>query len=143
MAVLGPFGENEIKTHIASLLETIKQSPINIWCFNGDMGAGKTTTISTLLNLAGVDDHVSSPTFSIVNEYLSPTLGDVYHFDFYRIEDEEEAIEIGTLEYFDSGNLCLIEWSSQIPGLLPEEIGIVTITVNENNQRILNITNHE
>ena len=143
MTQLGPYGEADIKKITTTLLDTLKDSSCNVWCFNGEMGAGKTTTIANLLHHAGVEDRVSSPTFSIVNEYFSPDMGTIYHFDFYRIEMEEEAIDIGTIEYFDSDNLCLLEWSSKIPNLLPDSYGIISITVHENNERTLTISKHE
>ncbi|TAH25569.1 MAG: tRNA (adenosine(37)-N6)-threonylcarbamoyltransferase complex ATPase subunit type 1 TsaE [Cytophagales bacterium] len=89
------------------------------WVFEGEMGAGKTTTIKEICKILKVIDHVSSPTYSIINEYLTRENKIIYHFDFYRIENEIEAIDIGVEEYFDSGNLCLIEWAEKIPSLLP------------------------
>lgn len=143
MTQLGPYGEADIEEIATTLLSLINASPYTLWCFDGAMGAGKTTTISRLLAVAGIEDRISSPTFSIVNEYFSPTLGPVYHFDFYRIETEEEAIDIGTLDYFDSGNLCLLEWSSQIPHLLPPNYGVIAITVDQEDQRTIKIHHHE
>ncbi len=91
-----------------------------VWLFEGAMGAGKTTLIREICAVFEVEDNVSSPTFSLVNEYQNH-LGDVfYHFDFYRIKSETEAMDIGCDEYFYSGNFCFIEWPSQIPGLIPE-----------------------
>jgi len=107
------------------LLEAIAQELIIL--FEGPMGAGKTTLIKELCRQLGVQENVSSPTFALVNEYES-TEGDlIYHFDFYRIADEREALEIGALEYFDSGRLCLIEWPSRIPDLLPAHYLLVQL----------------
>ena len=85
------------------------------------MGAGKTTLIKNLCHKMGVTDEVNSPTFAIVNEYVTEEGESVYHFDFYRIKKLEEAYDIGYENYFDSGNLCLIEWPEMIEPLLPEK----------------------
>lgn len=107
--------------------------------FEGDMAAGKTTFIKSLCEAIGVDDVVSSPTFSIVNEYESKE-GSVYHFDFYRLKNLQEAYDIGYEEYFYCGNYCLIEWPSKIEDLLPEEYIKIEITVTGNEQRLFNFT---
>ena len=90
-----------------------------IIAFHGPMGAGKTTLIRALCEVLGVEDQVTSPTFALVNHYLSGTGEPIYHFDFYRIDDPREALDMGCEEYFDSGDLCLIEWPEKIAGLLP------------------------
>lgn len=106
--------------------------------FRAPMGAGKTTFISALCHSLGVDaDAVSSPTFAIVNEYRTANGESVYHFDFYRIEDEREALDIGLYEYLDSGCLCLMEWPENIADLLPEETLMVSIEVMEDGSRKL------
>lgn len=99
-----------------------------IICFYGEMGAGKTTFIRYLCKELGVDETVSSPTFSLVNEYWSDRFGPVYHFDFYRINSLQEALDIGVKEYFDSGGYCLVEWPENILNLLPEPHTRVRIT---------------
>jgi len=91
-----------------------------VFAFYADMGVGKTTFIKSLNKVLGVVDDVSSPTFSIVNEYESVKGFLVYHFDFYRIDSPEEALDFGFFEYIDSGNYCFIEWPEMIEGLLPE-----------------------
>jgi len=91
-----------------------------IFAFYGDLGAGKTTLIKRLCSLLGVEERVSSPTFNLVNVYEGEN-EDIYHFDFYRIKDEMEALGIGAQEYFDSGEYCFIEWPEKIPNFLPEE----------------------
>lgn len=91
-----------------------------LWIFEGEMGAGKTTLIKALCDELDVVDVVSSPTFSIVNEYKTKQDETIYHFDFYRLKDEEEAMDIGVEEYFYSGNYCFIEWPSVVPGILPD-----------------------
>lgn len=108
--------------------------------FEGDMAAGKTTFIKSLCEALGVDDVVSSPTFSIVNEYESGE-GAVYHFDFYRLKNLQEAYDIGYEEYFYSGDYCLIEWPSKVEELLPDEYIKIEITVTGNEQRLFQFFN--
>ncbi len=106
--------------------------------FRAPMGAGKTTFISALCRSLGVDaDAVSSPTFAIVNEYRTAAGESVYHFDFYRINNEREALDMGLYEYLDSGCLCLMEWPENIAELLPEETLMVSIEVLEDGTRKL------
>jgi tRNA threonylcarbamoyladenosine biosynthesis protein TsaE len=105
--------------------------------FEGDMGAGKTTFIKEICHALGVEDVVSSPTFSIVNEYLSRDNQALYHFDFYRIKNLQEAYDIGYEEYFYSDSICLIEWPEKIADLLPEQYVKVTITAFNETQRRL------
>jgi tRNA threonylcarbamoyladenosine biosynthesis protein TsaE len=107
------------------LLETTKHEPIIL--FEGPMGAGKTTLIKEICSQLGVRENVSSPTFALVNEYEAEGGKLIYHFDFYRIREEREALDIGALEYFESGRLCLIEWPSMIPNLLPEHYVLVEL----------------
>ena len=108
-------------------------------CFNGPMGAGKTTLISALCCKWNVKDQVSSPTFSIVNEYETYSKDMLFHFDFYRLNSIEEALDIGVEEYLDSGNICLIEWGERIKSLLPDNIYTIEIALNEDNFRTLKI----
>lgn len=96
--------------------------------FEGEMAAGKTTFIKTFCEVLGVEDVVSSPTFSIVNEYISKA-GKIYHFDFYRLKNTQEAYDIGYEEYFYSGDYCLIEWPSKVEDLLPENYIKVEIEI--------------
>ncbi|MET4105023.1 tRNA (adenosine(37)-N6)-threonylcarbamoyltransferase complex ATPase subunit type 1 TsaE [Hymenobacter sp. UYP22] len=112
-----------------------------ILCFEGEMGAGKTTFIKALCRALGVAEEVSSPTFSLVNEYRDGQNRPVYHFDFYRLDHPREAEGIGALEYFDSGYLCLIEWPSRIESLLPSDRLLITITVTGPSSRELRIEN--
>lgn len=101
-------------------------------CFEGEMGAGKTTFIKALCESLGVPPtDVSSPTFSLVNEYRDAHDRPIYHFDFYRLDDPAEAEQIGAAEYFDSGYLCLIEWPARVEPLLPPNRLLVTITGEE------------
>lgn len=108
-----------------------------IIAFFAPMGAGKTTFTTALCHRLGVKDAVCSPTFTIVNEYLSSDGEPVYHFDFYRINRAAEALDIGFYDYMDSGNLCLIEWPENIEELLPEETLAVHISVNPDGSRTL------
>lgn len=120
------------------LVARLKKCPIA--CFYGEMGAGKTTLIKNICNLLKLNEEVSSPTFSLVNEYYSPLVGTLYHFDFYRIKDESEAMDMGVEEYFYSGDICLIEWPEMIPGLIPENYIRVEIKVHEAEREIAVIT---
>ena len=105
-----------------------------IFLFYGNMGAGKTTFIKSLCQELGVADEVTSPTFSIVNEYAG-TDANVYHFDFYRLKDQNEALDMGYEEYFYSGDYCLIEWPEKIPDLVPPHYISVTIQVTDQQTR--------
>jgi tRNA threonylcarbamoyladenosine biosynthesis protein TsaE len=117
---------NSIRINEISELPTVAEQLLyfadgdRFFVFEGEMAAGKTTFIKTLCGLLGVSDVVSSPTFSIVNEYES-TNGSIYHFDFYRLKNIQEAFDIGYEEYFYSGNYCLVEWPQKIEELLPEK----------------------
>ena len=104
--------------------------------FYAPMGAGKTTFTTAICKALGVqEDAISSPTFAIVNEYRGGVGQPIYHFDFYRIERPEEALDIGLYDYLDSGDLCLMEWPENIEGLLPEETLRVQIAVNPDGSR--------
>jgi tRNA threonylcarbamoyladenosine biosynthesis protein TsaE len=98
-----------------------------ILLFRGEMAAGKTTLIKEIGRQAGVEEPISSPTYAIVNEYQRKNGKELFHFDFYRINDEKEALDIGATEYFASGQLCLIEWPARIENLLPENFVEVVI----------------
>ena len=110
-----------------------------IFIFEGDMGAGKTTFIKVLCEVMGITDVVSSPTYSIVNEYENHG-GPVYHFDFYRIKDIQEAYDLGYEEYFYGGGICLIEWPERVAELLPDQVIKVEIYIIDENRRKLNVT---
>jgi len=106
----------------------------SIFLFYGDMGAGKTTLIKSLCKQLGTDDNIASPTFSIVNEYITPKES-IYHFDFYRLKTQTEALDMGFEEYLYSGNYCFIEWPEKIPDLLPLHYISIKISVESNNER--------
>jgi len=105
--------------------------------FFGKMGVGKTTLIKALCNQLGVEDVVSSPTFALVNEYLTEKEESVFHFDFYRIESIEEVFDIGYEEYIYSGNFCFIEWPEMMVELLPESYVYLTIVENDDGTRVI------
>jgi tRNA threonylcarbamoyladenosine biosynthesis protein TsaE len=100
-----------------------------VFAFYGKMGTGKTTFIKAICEALGVEDMINSPTFSIVNEYRTRTDTPVYHFDFYRIKNLDEAYSIGCEEYFYSGAYCFIEWPEKVEELLPADA--VTVTIEE------------
>ena len=110
-----------------------------IWIFDGEMGAGKTTLIKSICKNLGVIDEVSSPTFSIVNEYKTVNGKTVYHFDFYRIKSIEEVYDMGVEDYFNSGNICLIEWPEKIKEILENEIALKIFINLKNSQRFIEI----
>lgn len=107
--------------------QIIASNPNKIILFNGEMGVGKTTLIKQLCKSLGITDATSSPTFSLVNEYQIPSGKKVYHFDFYRIKQETEALDMGVDDYLYSGNWCFIEWSEKIASLIPEEHSTINI----------------
>ncbi len=110
-----------------------------IFAIYGKLGAGKTTFIKALCGELGVNEIVSSPSFAIINEYFSDRYGPIYHFDFFRMEDLEEAYDIGYEDYFYSGQYCFIEWADKIQAILPSEAIHVHMMVNEKSVRILEI----
>lgn len=124
-----------------SIIEEGKQ--YKVWVFDGQMGAGKTTLIKAICHEMGVEDDTSSPTFSLVNVYETKEGDEVYHFDFYRIKDEHEALDIGSDEYFYSGNFCFVEWPEKIPSLIPTENLRISIKLGSNNSRTICLTKND
>ncbi len=110
-----------------------------VLAFHGQMGAGKTTFIKAICQELGVTGAVSSPTYSIINQYKAANGNLVYHLDLYRLKDEEEALQAGVEECFYSGEYCLVEWPEKTPGLLPENTLHCYLTNNGNNERKLKI----
>ena len=134
-------GLQEIDQAVHFILENAGEA--KVWLLQGEMGAGKTTLVKALGQHWGIVDEVSSPTFSLVNEYLDQAGRTYYHFDFYRIVDEEEAYDIGTDEYLYSGELCLIEWSEKIPSLIPDQYLEININLVSATGRNLTLTPHD
>ncbi|MDR0413768.1 MAG: tRNA (adenosine(37)-N6)-threonylcarbamoyltransferase complex ATPase subunit type 1 TsaE [Dysgonamonadaceae bacterium] len=110
-----------------------------VFAFNGAMGAGKTTFIKALCEQLGVTDAINSPTFAIVNEYRTAAEM-IYHFDFYRVDTEREAYDLGLSDYFDSGALCFIEWPDKVASLLPEHTVFVAIVEQEDGSRTVRLS---
>jgi tRNA threonylcarbamoyladenosine biosynthesis protein TsaE len=114
-----------------------------VWVFRGEMGAGKTTLIKSLAKALQVSDSVSSPTFGIVNEYQTLAKGLIYHFDFYRLDDPMEALDIGIEEYFYSGNFCWLEWAEKIAPFLPDQFFHIEFALASETGRILTHHHHQ
>lgn len=119
--------------------QILAQDPKKIILFNGEMGVGKTTLIKQLCKNLGVTEATSSPTFSLVNEYYTSDNQIVYHFDFYRLNKETEALDMGADDYFYSGNWCFIEWSEKVASLIPEEHSVITIELLADGKRELKL----
>jgi len=129
--------ESELKEVAKELISFCRDEKVVL--FDGEMGAGKTTFIKEICNYLEVEDVTSSPTFGFVNEYFSPKVDAIYHFDMYRLEEEEEAYDIGVDEMLYSGNFCFIEWAEKIENLLPLNYVRVNILV-EDQTRIITLT---
>ncbi len=108
-----------------------------VFAFYGEMGAGKTTFIKAICNTLGVTETITSPTFAIVNEYAIEGGDPIFHFDFYRIKDIDEAYDFGYEDYFYSGHLCFIEWPQLVESLLPKDVVKVQILIEDNEQRTI------
>jgi tRNA threonylcarbamoyladenosine biosynthesis protein TsaE len=135
------------KVGLSDLPEVAKQAlsvaTSRVWLLQGEMGAGKTTFVKALCRELGVTDIMSSPTFSIVNEYQTAEKEKVFHFDFFRVKNENEAYEIGAEEYFYSGSYCFIEWPEKIPGLIPAVHVNVQINLESESLRTIEVSVHD
>ncbi|MGC4022653.1 MAG: tRNA (adenosine(37)-N6)-threonylcarbamoyltransferase complex ATPase subunit type 1 TsaE [Cyclobacteriaceae bacterium] len=134
------FSLNEVSQVAKTLLK--EGAGVNVWALHGELGAGKTTLAKALVKELGSIETTASPTFSIVNEYHGSKKNSIFHFDFYRIKDETEAFDIGTDEYFDSGNLCLVEWPEKIPSLLPPIHFDIRIEIIDDHTRLIRYHKH-
>jgi len=132
------FTLDQIQTTAAQILT--EASSQKIFLFYGEMGAGKTTLIKALCTQLGVEGQVSSPTFAIVNEYAGKQ-GKVFHFDFYRLKNQNEALDMGYEEYFYSGEYCFIEWPEKIPDLLPPNYTEIHIDAQSDGTRWVTLKN--
>jgi tRNA threonylcarbamoyladenosine biosynthesis protein TsaE len=117
VVVSKPFQLTELEKVAKELLRMA--GDCRVWLLNGEMGAGKTTLIKAVCSALDVRAGMTSPTFSIINEYHTSTGEPVFHFDFYRLRNENEALDIGVEEYLDSGRYCFIEWPDRVPSLIP------------------------
>jgi len=131
------FSLDEINTVARQILE---QNPNKVILFHGEMGVGKTTLIKALAKELGVNEVTSSPTFSLVNEYQTNDNQIVYHFDFYRLNNEIEALDMGADEYLYSGNWCFIEWAEKISNLIPDLHSTISIRLLPDGKRFLELS---
>ena len=125
---------NDLETVANAIIQNTYNRKIIL--LNGEMGVGKTTLVKEIAKLLGVEENVSSPTFSIVNEYHGNEV--IFHFDFYRLKNEQEAYDMGYENYFYSNHYCFIEWPEKITNLLPEKLLRIHIE-SEANMRIFTI----
>jgi tRNA threonylcarbamoyladenosine biosynthesis protein TsaE len=124
---------------IKSVAEEVwkKYGQYTVWAVHGEMGSGKTTFIHALCEVLEVKDVITSPTFAIINEYRSAVVGIIYHMDWYRIKNEDEAMQTGIEDCLLSKNFCLIEWPDKASGILPDDtLNIYLETVKENTRRL-------
>ncbi|MBK8881263.1 MAG: tRNA (adenosine(37)-N6)-threonylcarbamoyltransferase complex ATPase subunit type 1 TsaE [Bacteroidales bacterium] len=130
------------KKHLADAAEKFLKNygEHRIFAFYGSMGAGKTTIIKAICKALGAVDIVSSPTFTLVNEYRTSNGETLYHIDFYRIKKQEEVFDFGIEEYLTGESYCFMEWPELVEEILPEETVNIRISVDENEQRILLIS---
>lgn len=129
------FSLSQIQKLAATVWQQYKHH--KIWVFEGNMGAGKTTFIQALCQAAGVKDHISSPTYSIINTYTDHKNNNFYHMDWYRLKDEQEAIDAGVEEALYSGSHCFVEWPSKAAYLLPEKILALRLSAISDQKHLL------
>ncbi len=131
----------KIKFSLAEIDEVaqriLKENPQRVIRFEAEMGTGKTTLIKALCKALQIEDTISSPTFSLVNQYATRDGEVVYHFDFYRLKNEVEALDFGVDDYLYSGNWCFLEWSEKISNLIPDAHTTIKIKILENGNRSL------
>ena len=111
----------------------------SVWIFKGRLGAGKTTLIKSLLETIDVEDTINSPSYTIINEYVTKKGESIYHLDCFRLNDAAEALDIGIEEYLDSGNLCLIEWPEVLESILPERFFEIDIDTPSGEERVFKL----
>lgn len=131
--------EDKLKEAAQSIIKLAENE--KIFLFQGEMGAGKTTLIKSLCSELGMLENVSSPTYSLVNEYVYPH-GKIYHFDFFRIKNESEAYDLGFEEYLSSGDYCFIEWPEMIPNLWPQNFLQIKIIETKEGLRKISVKKH-
>ncbi len=130
---------SDIQTAAQTFIDNM--SNYKVFAFYGEMGVGKTTFIKAICEKLGVEETITSPTFAIVNEYGANDGKTVYHFDFYRINKLQEAVDFGCGDYLYSGNLCFIEWPELIEPILPDETQKITIRETEDKKRVVEFLN--
>ena len=130
--------KRELRSSVKKLLDQTRGK--KIYAFYGAMGAGKTTIIKALCEYLGATDLVSSPTFTLVNEYRTTSGESMYHIDFYRIKKHDEVFDFGIEEYLTGEKYCFMEWPELVEDILPEETVRVRISVEENEERILSVS---
>lgn len=131
--------KNKSHLHDAAARLLKNTSPARIYAFYGAMGSGKTTIIKAICESLGAVDIVSSPTFTLVNEYKTASGDSLYHIDFYRIKKTEEAFDFGIEEYLTGKSYCFMEWPELIDDILPEQTVKIRISVGSNEERILDL----
>jgi len=129
---------NDLTEIAAAISDEYKED--QIFAFYGKMGSGKTTLIKEICQQKGVTGNIASPTFAIINEYITDKKEILYHFDFYRIEQEEEVYDVGIDDYFYQNAWCLVEWPNKIPNIIPEESITINIQKNSDETRTLEIS---
>lgn len=129
------FSLSEINSVVQQVWQQNKHQ--KLWLFYAGMGCGKTTFINALCKYLGVEEAVSSPTFSIINEYNSKQIGTIYHLDLYRLKDEAEAIDAGVEDVLFSNNYCFVEWPEKAKDIMPEDVCKISIELIDDNRRML------